>query len=250
MGPGEGGGQVIIPNRIIAGDNVKVMGRILDESIKLVITSPPYRDMKDYGGHAWDFDAVAGQLWRVIEAGGVVVWVVGDKVIRGSESGDSFRQALRFVDIGFRLHDTMIYQKSGGGNLERVRYYQGFEFMFVLSKGRPSTFNPICDRKNVHVVNRADESGERKKYGRRYNIWRYSNGGGRMGDCGDHPAPFPEQLAADHIATWSDESDIVLDPFCGSGTAAKMAKLAGRRYIGIDSNRDYCKAARKRVSRC
>ena len=237
-------------NQIICGDNCKVVRDMPDDSIDLVVTSPPFDNLRDYDGASWNFEWLALNLERVLKPGGVIVWNVGDQVVDGSETLTSLRQALHFVDDrGLRMHDTMIYQKTGGGNLEKVRYYQGFEYVFVLSKGAPKTFNPICDRPNKYVVNRADESGERKEYGRRYNIWTYANGGGHMGDCGDHKAPMPEGLAEDHILSWSNPGDVVLDPFCGSGTTLKMAAKNDRRYIGIDCNLDYCIFARKRIER-
>ncbi|MEM1225981.1 MAG: site-specific DNA-methyltransferase [Planctomycetota bacterium] len=233
---------------IVCGDNCEVTQTFPASCIDLVVTSPPYDGLRSYGGATWSFEGVASQLYRVLKDGGVIVWNVGDQVIEGSESGTSFEQALAFKRLGLRLHDTMIYKKTGGGNLETYRYYQGFEYVFILSKGQPKAFNPICDRPNEYVVNRADESGERKKMGRRYNIWEYPNGGGHMGDCGDHEAPMPEGLARDHILSWSNEGDIVLDPFSGSGTTAKMAKHNGRRFIGIEVNPRYCEIAEQRLA--
>jgi DNA modification methylase len=239
-----------ILNKIVCGDNCDILGSLPRNCIDLVVTSPPYDNMKQYrSGQDWDFYGAAWQLSRVLKPGGVIVWVAGDQIIKGSESGTSFSQALHFKQLGLNLHDTMLYEKSGGGNLEKVRYYQGFEYAFVFSKGKPKTFNAIKDRPNKIVADRADESGARGEYGTRYNIWRYTNGGGRMGDCGDHPAPFPEELARDHIKSWSKKRDIVLDPFSGSGTTCKMALLEGRRYIGIDADAGYCRAARKRVAK-
>lgn len=242
--------QEAVSNKILCGDNVgQLRAWFSDECVDLVVTSPPYDGLRGYDGATWNFPLLAEQLVRVLKPGGVIVWNVGDQVIDGSESLSSYKQTIHFVETcGLRLHDTMLYEKSGGGNLETARYYQAFEFCFVFSKGAPKSFNPINDRPNECVVDRPDEAGERKPFGRRYNIWRYNNGGGHMGDCGNHEAPMPEGLARDHIISWSNENDLVLDPFSGSGTTAKMAKMNGRRYVGIEINPKYVELSIDRLS--
>jgi len=255
-------------NQIICGDNVETLRTLPDACVDLTVTSPSYDNLRTYGGHTWDFEGVAQQLWRVTKPGGVVVWVVGDATIDGSETGTSFRQALRFMEIGFRLHDTMIYQKSGFSFPEHTRCHQVFEYMFVFSRGDVKTFNQIKDRKvvtagkplggdyrragNGKSVMRpgSDERGLRGEYGGRHNVWYVANGGSASAEDAvayNHPAIFPEALARDHILTWSNEGNLVLDPFSGSGTTAKMAKLMGRRYIGIEINPEYCADAAERL---
>lgn len=242
---------------IICGDNVATMSTFPDACIDLVVTSPPYDNLRTYGGHSWDFEGVAHQLWRIIKPGGVVVWIVADATIDGSETGTSFRQALRFKEIGFRLHDTMIWQKHTFSLPFPNRYHQIFEFMFVLSNGEP-TFNPIMDMKNAHAgerrsvtVRERDGRTTRRtdkiiaENGKRNNLWRCVAHVQR--GKGVHPAPFPESLARDHILSWSNEGDIVLDPFAGSFTTCKMARLLGRRWIGIEINEAYCEIGRKRL---
>jgi site-specific DNA-methyltransferase (adenine-specific) len=249
---------------LYCGDNVATMQEsIADQSIDLVVTSPPYDNLRTYGGHSWDFEGVAQQLWRVIKPGGVVVWVVADATIDGSETGTSFRQALRFMEIGFRLHDTMIWDKGGftGVGSTTVRYGPSTEFMFVLTKGRIKTFNPIKDRKNIHVGCDARASSVREvdgsmrpqrslgtqiqEYGIRFNVWRINP---EMSNANRfHPGQFPESLSRDHILSWSNEGDIVLDPFLGSGTTAKMARSMGRQCVGIEINEDYCSIAANRL---
>ena len=249
---------------IICGDNVETMQTFPDGCIDLTVTSPPYDNLRTYGGHAWDFEGVAAELWRITKPGGVVVWVVADATVNGSETGTSFRQALRFMEIGFRLHDTMIYQKvhTGGARGSNLAYWQAFEFMFVLSRGTPSAVNLIEDRKNAigHPnKNGTYTSGGKRnsdgtleksrlrvpsEYGRRTNVWKLSTAD--VG--GDHPAPFPESLARDHILSWSNEGDTVLDCFNGSGTTTKMARAMGRRWLGIEINPEYCEIARRRMA--
>jgi len=252
---------------LYCGDNVATMQQMESESIDLVVTSPPYDNLRTYGGHTWDFEGVAKQLWRIIKPGGVVVWVVADATIDGSETGTSFRQALRFMEIGFRLHDTMIWEKADPkpGDAKH-RYHDSFEYMFVLSHGTPNAKNIIRDVvcKSAGTVykgnsdRRVSERGGERRRGRspwvqpefaaRRNIWRTKNAGDAERIALNHPAVFPEKLARDHIVSWSNEGDTVFDPFSGSGTTCKMAKHNGRKAIGIEINKEYCEIAVQRLS--
>lgn len=240
--------------------------KLLDaNSIDLTVTSPPYDDLRTYNGYSFDFEGIAKELYRVTKEGGVVVWVVGDGVVNRSESGTSFRQALYFKSIGFNLHDTMIYQKNNSSLPDPTRYFQQFEYMFVFSKGKPKTFNPLLRAKNplnvehkVRSHTMRDKDGSLKKvfrdnrnlYCLRGNIWQYEIGKGK-GTKDDyafaHPASFPEKLAQDHILSWSNEGDVVLDPFMGSGTTAKMAVLNHRHFLGFEVSDEYCKIIERRV---
>jgi len=262
-------------------DVVKGLKRFSDESIDLVVTSPPYDNLRYYSAknekdlqNIWSFEkfkTVAKELYRIITKGGVVVWVVGNATIKGSETGNSFRQALYFKDeCGFKLHDTMIYDKGNCPFPEVNRYYQCFEYMFVLSKGKPKTVNLIRDRRNKQAGKSVLSSTNRlldgnlvecsakrkgidrkiKKFGVRFNIWKISPGW-KKSHTDDiaykHPATFPEQLAYDHIISWSNEGDIVLDPLCGSGTTLKMAKKSNRKWVGIEINKEYCEISKRRI---
>ena len=247
---------------IYCGNHLDIMKGIEDNNVDLTITSPPYDNLRDYQGYDFNFEELAKELFRVTKQGGVVVWVVGDATIKGSETGTSFRQALYFKEIGFNLHDTMIYEKHNFSMPQVNRYHQLFEYMFILSKGKPTTFNPIKDRKNKYAVHTT--YGENRKqgkngliswkckvyeeFGMRANIWKFITTGSFPKQRKiKHPAKFPEQLANDHILTWSNENDLVLDPMCGSGTTCKMAKLNNRNYIGIDISEEYCDVAIKRI---
>ena len=236
---------------VYCGDCVAVMATLPAASVDLTVTSPPYDNLRKYNGFTFDFESVAKQLYRVTKQGGVVVWIVGDATVDGSETGTSFKQALYFKEIGFNLHDTMIYQKAGtGASGSNYAYWQSFEYMFVFSKGKPQTVNRIADVVNKMagevVPGRFREGGNleadhiTKAVGTRTNIWRYTVGFMDKSDKTGHPAPFPERLCADHIISWSNKDDVILDPFVGSGTTLKMAKLNGRRSIGIDISEDYC----------
>jgi len=221
--------------------------------------------MRTYGGHSFDFEEIACELYYVTKDGGVVVWIVGDSSIDGDESGSSFRQALYFKEIGFKLFDTMIYSKKGFSTPSPNKYHQTFEYMFILSKGLPKTFNPIMDRLNkcAYQNNRGstyrepngDISNRRVRnyrlYGKRYNIWLYDNAymqGTKDKIVYDHPATMPEQLVQDHIKSWSNEGDLILDPFAGSGTTLKAAHQLRRKWIGIEINPNYVQLAKKRLT--
>lgn len=225
------------------------MSRMADNSIDMVLTSPPYDDLRAYNGYSFDFESIAKELARIIKPSGVIVWVIGDATKNGNESGSSFRQALSFQSLGLNLHDTMIYEKnspaypaSRTGN----RYTQIFEFMFVFSKGKP-TCNLLIDKPNKWAGHK-DFAGKLKNpvpdFSPRNNIWKYTTSFNGI----KHPAPFPEQLAADHIASWSNTGDLVYDPFMGSGTTAKMALLAGRNFIGSEISQEYADLANKRLA--
>lgn len=252
------------------GDCLELMRGIPDGSVDLTVTSPPYDNLRTYNGFEWDFEGVARELYRITKDGGVVVWVVGDATINGSETGTSFRQALYFKECGFNIHDTMIYDKGSCRFPDTTRYYQSFEYMFVFSKGKPKTFNPICDRKNKCAGEKIQATTERnrdgslrktsaetnntgrtiREYGFRFNIWQIPAGKGKStldNYAFEHPAIFPESLAKDHIISWSNPGDVVFDPFLGSGTTAKMAVLNDRHYIGFELSGEYFDIACKRL---
>lgn len=253
-------------SEIICGDSAEVLKTFEPDCIDLTVTSPPYDNLRKYNGYTFDFETIARELYRVTRSGGVVVWVVGDATIDGSETGTSFRQALYFKECGFSLHDTMIYEKNGIAFPSTNRYQQSFEYMFVFSKGKPKSVNLITDRQNRWANARhfgkptkRRENGElkqkarmvTKKNGVRWNIWRYNNGYGYTAEedyVYQHPAMFPEALANDHILSWSNPGDLVLDCFAGSGTTLKTAKRLGRNYIGIEISPEYCKIIERRVA--
>ncbi|MDG1445850.1 MAG: site-specific DNA-methyltransferase [Methylophilaceae bacterium] len=254
---------------LMQGDCLELMKDIPDRSVDLTVTSPPYDNLRTYNGnneqwgkHVWR-DVIA-DLHRVTADGGVVVWVVGDATIKGSETGTSFKQALWAMECGFNLHDTMIWNKGGFsavGSLQS-RYAPVFEYMFIFSKGKPKTFKPIKDRKNkhsgstIHGTIRGDNggtfpvSGKNKKiirdFGQRFNVWELFPH--RQRGANAHPAPFPYQLAQDHVFSWSNEGDTILDPFMGSGTTGVAAKNLNRKFIGIELDEEYFQIAKGRIN--
>lgn len=240
-------------------DCVKFMQKMDKDSVDLTVTSPPYDGLRLYNGYSFDFESIARQLYRVTRLGGVVVWVVGDKIKTG-RSLTCFKQGLFFKDVGFNMHDVMIYQKKNTPFMRSNAYTNCYEFMFVLSKGKPSTFNPIREttvRNGYEMLthNKMPDGvnkkilKELKKEKTKTNIWHYAVGlHGTTSDkiAFQHPAVFPESLAQDHILSWSNPGDLVFDPMCGSGTTGKVACLHRRRFIGVDISREYIDIARQR----
>ena len=246
-------------------DCMEGMKLLNDNSIDLTVTSPPYDNLRKYNGYSFDFENTAKELFRITKEGGIVVWIVGDKTDKGSETLTSFKQALYFKELGFNVHDTMIYAKNNvyAHDPRNKRYKQCFEYMFIFSKGKPNTYNEIKDRPNKHAGKTLTGTKGRTKDGvkrelkpivmgdfqARFNIWEYTTGGSVSKDkiAFKHPAIFPEKLAEDHIISWSNEGDIILDCFMGSGTTAKMALLNNRNYIGFESSEEYCSIAEERI---
>ncbi len=233
------------------------MARMISDSVDLTVTSPPYDNLRTYNGYSFDFESTVKELFRVTKEGGVVVWVVGDATIKGSESGTSFRQALYFTESGFRLHDTMIWRKTNPmPKVKTKRYFDVFEFMFVFSKGQPKTFNPIMQATKLggkvynSTVKQITTGKERvaKTFvlnSERYkdNIWEIAVAQNKTA----HSAVFPEQIPNDHIITWSNEGDLVYDPFMGSGTTAIAAIKNNRNWLGSEISQEYADIANLRI---
>ena len=256
-------------NNIILGNCVEELHKLEDESVDAFITSPPYDNLRDYNGYSFPFEEIAKVMYTKLAKGGVIVWVVGDAVLKGSETGSSFRQAIFFQELGLNMHDTMIYEKNGSSFPARrtgIRYSQVFEYMFVFSKGKPKTANLICDKPNkwsgytsFGTSTNRNKDGQLVKaknrkptpnFSPRHNVWKYNTGKKYTTEDNfayNHPAMFPEALAEDHIMTWTNEGDLVVDPFVGAGTTTKMAAINGRRWLGIDISEDYVEIARKRM---
>ena len=253
-------------NEIYNENCLDTMARMEDNFIDLTVTSPPYDDLRTYNGYSFPFEDIAKELYRVTKQGGLVVWIVNDKTHKGSETGTSFKQALYFKECGFNLHDTMIYFKNNAPCYDprNKRYKSAFEYMFVFSKGKPNTYNPISDvptkkRKTKGVTKRNPNGTMRKpkavifkEFRDRDNVWGYNNG--FMQTTKDkiafnHPAIFPEKMVADHLISWSNEGDLVYDPFMGSGTTAKMSILNNRNWIGSEISSEYCEIIEERVKK-
>ncbi len=248
-------------NNIYAGECSEMIKALPDGCIDLTVTSPPYDNLREYKGYVFDYKPVIEQLYRITKPGGVVVWVVADATINGSETGTSFKQALYGMSVGFNLHDTMIYLRENPPPLNHNRYEQSFEYMFVFSKGSLKTFNPLKKQSKMAGKKRGGtmrNNGSDKLQGKhtlgkvakeslRDNCFIYAVGNEKFNSGGRHPAIYPEALARDHILSWSNPGDLVLDPFMGSGTTAKMAMQNGRNFLGFDISPEYVELAKKRV---
>ena len=253
-------------HQIINGDAAIELPK-LGACADLIVTSPPYDDLRAYGGHKFDFDGVADACVGALKPGGVIVWVVADATVDGSETGTSFRHALGFIDRGLRLHDTMFYENNGSPYASPNRYLQVIEYMFVFSKGAPKTANLIADRKNrwrgpnwssTKTLRQRDGSlikrpwKDAPKFGTRFNVWRYLTGHGFTSSdtspATDHPARFPDALPRDHIVTWTNPGDLVIDPMAGSGTTSRAAKNLGRNSIAIEIHEVYIDTIRHKLA--
>jgi len=249
-------------DQVICGHNVDIMRQMPHACVDLIITSPPYDNQRSYKGYRFDFDGIANECYRVLKVGGIMVWVVDDAIVDYKRTMTSFKQAIYFTEHQFWMFSTMLYTKFNPypGN---IRYTHCWEFMFILSKGVPKTTNILHDRKNLHPFGDCDKKArqkdgnlklldsngrERNQYGVRTDIWFYNSSLNQSDHTAlEHPASFPDQLAEDHILSWSNPNDLILDPFLGSGTTAKMAYLNGRHYCGIDISSEYCALAEKRI---
>ncbi len=259
--------------KLINGDCRKVLNRLIEENVTadLVVTSPPYDNLRKYDDFEWDFGIfkdIAHKLYDILCEGGVCVWIVGDATFNGTETGTSFKQALYFKDnVGFNLHDTMIYHKTSMTFPQNTRYFNSFEYMFILTKGKPKTANLLADRPNKQAGQKVS-GGQReldstikhkvgklknnriKEYGVRQNVWTYDTGYNKSAKdpiAYKHPAIFPLALAEDHIKTWSNPKDIVIDCFMGSGTTGIACQNLNRDFIGIEKVKEYYDIAVKRM---
>lgn len=250
-------------NNIYHGNCVQLMKEMEEGMVDLTVTSPPYDDLRNYNGYHFDFEGVAQGLFHVTRPGGIVVWVVGDRIVKGDRTLTSFRQALYFQEVGFNVHDVMIYKKKNTPFMRSNAYTNCYEFMFVFSKHHVNTFNRLMDKtirqgfegmpfnKGADGINRKVFK-ELKAEKTKVNIWEYAVGlGGTTSDreAFKHTAVYPEKLAEDHILTWTNPGDLVFDPMCGSGTTCKMALLRGRNYLGFDISDEYVQLSKDRISK-
>lgn len=237
-------------------NNLDTMSRMPDNFIDLTVTSPPYDGLRIYNGYSFEFEKVANELFRITKNGGVVVWIVNDQRIKNNRTLTHFKQALFFQNIGFNVLDIMIWHKTNPmPYIQKDQYTPSYESMFVFSKGKPKAFNPIMDdckykgkilkthTTNPESIRKANKSKATKDTKIKSNVWQTVVAGTNYG----HPAIFPEQLANDHIISWSNKGDLVYDPFGGSGTTAKMALLLNRKCIMSEISSEYCELSKQRL---
>ncbi len=247
-------------NKIYNEDNIETLKKMDSSSLDMVITSPPYDELRDYKGFSFDLHGIIDELLRCLKDGAVVIWNVNDATKDGSETGTSFKQALLFIEKGFNLHDTMIWNKSNPlpVGLNHKRYTSSFEYMFVFSKGRVKTFNPLKE-KALYSGKKSKKTFQREKDGTKKhkvqqtildekiisNVWLLPTAYEKESYI--HPAPFPTELVIKHIKSWTNENDLIYDPFMGSGTTAKAAHLLNRNWIGSEISKEYCELSNKRL---
>ncbi len=249
-------------NKFITGDAAQYLKSVGAEFVDLTVTSPPYDNLRDYNGYKFDAKSMLLSILKATKPGGVCVWIVGER-INGGRSLSSFEHALIGRDVGWTVHDVMIYQKKNTPFMRSNAYTNCYELMLVFSKGKPKTFNRLTEPtkrngwetavygKGTDGDNSKRRAVELKKQKTRINIWQYAVGlGGTTSDkvAFQHPAVFPENLARDHILSWSNPGDLVLDPMCGSGTTCKMAQATRRNWIGIDISEEYIRIAKRRLA--
>lgn len=262
-------------NKTYNEDCLITMSKMEDNFIDLVITSPPYDNIRNYNntindnrhnGYSFQFENICKELYRIVKIGGVVVWIVNDSTVNGTETLNSFRQALYFKECGFNVHDTMIYRKLNPQPNAGKRYQQSFEYMFVFSKGTPKTHNILLRPRNNKCNDK--RTYRRKKFVRKqngeftegdyyikemvpdFNVWDFYVGGGNSTkdkEAFNHPAIFPEELVSKHIESWSNKGDLIYDPFMGSGTTSKMSILLNRNYIGSEIVKEYTDIEKSRL---
>ena len=258
---GEQGPSTFV-DQVVCSDNVAVLSSLPAESVDLFVTSPPYDNLRKYGGQPWDFKALAGEMTRTLKVGGVIVWNVSDSVVNGSESLTSMRQAIHFHDVlGLRVHDTQIYLKNSYVPKNHNRYEQAWEYLFVFTKGKPKTFNPIlvpcvtagsrrwrgAEKQNeaTYSMKRVNKHTTVKTHKIHPNVFAYDVGKNAKTT---HNAPFPIELARDAVISWSNVGDFVVDPFVGSGTTVVAAKQLNRHFLGIDIHKPYCAETLRRLT--
>lgn len=238
-------------NKIYNENNLETMAKMPNDFIDLVITSPPYDNLRKYNGYSFEFENIAKELYRITKDGGVIVWNVFDETVNKFKTGTSMKQALFFQSIGFEIYDYMIYEKNSvafPSGINSKRYTSIFEFVFILSKGFPKSINLISDKKNKYA-GQSSYDGKVKKvkeFSVRNSIWKYTTS---ENDKTNHPAVMPEKLVKDHIYSWSNENDLIYDPFMGSGTTAKISHILKRNWIGSEISKEYCEIANKRIDK-
>ena len=255
-------------NQIYNEDCLETMGRMEDGLCDLILTSPPYDNLRRYGqertnhkrlkgGMSFDFESIAKEMTRVLKPGGVIMWNVQDQTINMSRTGSSMRQALYFMDeCGLNFWDHLIWYKTGTPFPSPHRYRSVWENMFIFSKGKPNTFNPILKRnKTAGQVRNSRKFRDHKgdfvegfqgtpirEFGNEDNVWYIANGANKSYKnklSVNHPAVMTDEIARRHILTWTNENDIIYDPFLGASTTTRVARDNNRQWIGSEIHTPY-----------
>jgi site-specific DNA-methyltransferase (adenine-specific) len=254
-------------NKIYCMDCLEGMRKLPDDSIDLVVTSPPYDNLRTYKGFSVDLHSTGKEAYRVLKDGGIAVMVIQDQTKAFAKTLTSFRLIIDWCDnIGFRLFETIIYRKYGTeGAWWKARFRVDHEYMPIFLKGKkPQYFNKkLLMVPSKHGGEILTGSGNRRTTGEttktvtrpinptkcRGTIWDYLMAGDKDPLKRKHPAPFPDQIPIDFITCFCPPKGIVLDPFIGSGSTAVAAKKLGRHYIGFEITPEYCEIAEQRTKR-
>lgn len=252
-------------NEIYCIDCVEGMKKIPDNSVDIVVTSPPYDGIRDYNGFNFDLHETGRGLIRILKEGGIVAMVIQDQTKNFGKTLTSFKTIIDWCDnIGFKLFECVIYRKHGSeGAWWTNRFRVDHEYMPIFLKGeKPQYFNKENLKvPSIHGGKVMTGSGSRRTDGKtnarvtrpintmkcRGTIWNYLMAGDKDPIKRQHPAPFPDQIPLDFIECFCPPGGVVLDPFMGSGSTAVAAKKLNRKYIGFDTSEEYIKIAHARL---
>lgn len=254
-------------HRLINGDS-RDLSFLPDESVHLVVTSPPYWNLKRYNehpdqlGHIQDYEAFLLELekvwrhvYRVLVPGGRLVCVVGDVCVARRNFG-------RHLVFPLHADICVICRRLGFDNLNPIIWHKISNASYEVSNGSKFLGKPyepnaiiksdlefiLMQRKSggyrQPTIAQRDESRIAKKDFDRWfqQIWNITGASTKQ-----HPAPYPLELANRLVRMFSFTGDTVLDPFCGSGTTMVAAIRAGRNSIGVDIDPDYCRMAARQL---
>jgi site-specific DNA-methyltransferase (adenine-specific) len=252
-------------NKVYQQDCIVGMRKIPDGAIDLVVTSPPYDNLRDYNGYSVDLNETGKNIYRILKDGGVAVMVIQDQTKNFGKSLTSFRTIVDWCDnVGFKLFECVIYRKNGTeGAWWKNRFRVDHEYMPIFLKGeKPQYFNKDSLKvKSKHggkimtgFANRKTNGETGKSITKAINemkcrgtVWDYLMAGDKDPVKRKHPAPFPDKIPFDFINCFCPPNGIVLDPFVGSGSTVVGAKKLNRSFIGFDISEEYCNLTRKRL---
>lgn len=255
-------------HRLIQGDS-RELSFIPDESVHLVVTSPPYWTLKEYNqnkaqlGHVEDYEDFLDQLtkvweecYRILVPGGRVVCVVGDVCLSRRKNNGRHVVVPLHADIcvpcrqiGFDNLNPIIWHKISNASYEVTgnstflgKPYEPNAIIkndieFILMQRKPGGYRkPTEQQRRLSMISKDDFSKWFQQF------WNLSGASTK-----EHPAPFPLELAARLVKMFSFWGDTVLDPFCGTGTTMLAAMRNSRNSIGVEIDRDYCRMAVSRL---
>ena len=251
-------------NKIYHGRSEEVIDQIPDESVHLIITSPPYNidlgnkktkskrcrtydeydDNKDHDDFLQDLKVLFGKAKRVLTNDGRVVVNTSDTQNGRVPLGADFVHMM-VRELEYKMYTTIVWNKSG----QTSNRLSWGSWMSPSAPSFPTPFEWIYVFAKDHM--KLQRKGETDLDEKEFKNWAFAYwnfpGERRMPEF-DHPAMFPEELPKRCIKMFSYKGDVVLDPYNGAGTTCVVAKKLDRRYIGIDLSEKYCKTAESRLN--